>query len=264
MNKVVLLGYFADTSIFSGKIIKGANRGEANYACRYAEMYYLSYLYVRQFLPPDYHVLFTDCGSDLPIDWMIEKFEEPINFLEEDSLKLDFSKKIHIKKFSNKLDHLNGFPRVFRDWQNICFENNIDFFLLSSDALFAYDVSKDLENKDFVCTNFRKSHDKMTYTIDQDMLFLSKELLNRKYFGFKNVKEFLEETENLPPYDKYFYCAEGGLTNLYRTHCSPNKVGSMTNKNLFIHDCKVDEFKKFVAENPIDHPFLQSYVNNLK
>ena len=115
MERAVLLGYFADTSIFSGKIIKGENRGFKNYACRYAEMYYLSYLYVREFLPPDYHIIFTDCGSELPIDWMVEKFEEPVEFLKENDFKLDFSKKIHIKKFLNKLDHLNGFPRVFRE-----------------------------------------------------------------------------------------------------------------------------------------------------
>ena len=263
MNKVVLLGYFADTSIFSGKIAKSANRGEKNYACRYAEMYYLSYLYVREFLPSDYHVLFTDCGSDLPIDWMLEKFEEPIDFLNDQDFKLDFSKKIHIRKFSNKLDHLHGFPRVFRDWQRICFENNIDFFLLSSDALFAYDISNDLENKEFVCSNFRKDH-RGEDTIDQDMLFLSKEILNKEYFGYKNVKEFLNASENWPAYDKYFHCAEGGLTNLYKKYCSPEKVASISRKDLFIHDCKVDEFKKFVAKYPIKHSFLQSYIDNLK
>lgn len=263
MNKVVLLSYFADTSIFSGKIIKGANRGEKNYACRYAEMYYLAYLYVREFLPSDYHIIFTDCGSELPIDWMLEKFEEPVEFLKENDFKLDFSKKIHIRKFSDKLDHLNGFPRVFRDWQMICFENNVDFFLLSSDGLFAYDVSKDLDNKDFVCSNFRKDHFRND-TIDQDMIFLSKELLNREYFGFKNVKEFIEKSEHWAPYDKYFHCAEGGLTQLYKTKCSPDKIAAMSNRNLFIHDCKVDEFKEFVSKNPIKHPFLQSYINHLK
>lgn len=263
MERAVLLGYFADTSIFSGKIIKGENRGLKNYACRYAEMYYLSYLYVREFLPPDYHIIFTDCGSELPIDWMVEKFEEPVEFLKENDFKLDFSKKIHIKKFLNKLDHLNGFPRVFRDWQLICFENNIDFFLLSSDGLFAYDVSKDLENKDFVCANFRKDHTG-SYVIDQDMLFMSKELLNRQYYGFKNVKEFIEKSQDWTPYNKYLHCAEGGLTQLYRSSLIRRKAGIMSQKNLFIHDCKVNELKNFVLKNPIKHPFLKSYIDNLK
>jgi hypothetical protein len=263
MHKVVLLGYFADTSIFSGKIIKGANRGEKNYACRYAEMYYLAYLYVKAFFPSDYHVVFTDCGSDLPIDWMVEKFEEPVDFIKENDFKLDFSKKIHIRKFSNKLDHLNGFPRVVRDWQMICFENNIDFFLLSSDALFAYDVSKDLENKDFVCSNFRKDCF-FQDTIDQDVLFLSKKLLKGRYFGCENVKDFIEKTKDWAPYSKYLTCAEGGLTRFYKTHCSVDRIGKISRKDLFIHDCGVDEFKKFVAKNPISHPFLQSYIDNLK
>ena len=145
----------------------------------------------------------------------------------------------------------------------ICFENDIDFFLLSSDALFAYDISKDVENKQFVCSNFRKDH-LGADIIDQDMIFLSKEILNKEYFGFKNVKEFLEKSESWEAYDRYLHCAEGGLTKLYKTQCSPDKVASMTRKDLFIHDCKVSEFKNFVEKYPIKHPFLKSYNDNLK
>lgn len=251
-NKFIFSHYFGDTSIFSGNIPNMYN-GRGHYACKFIEIFYLWYLYVREFLPKDYHIYWTDAASPIPIDWMLAKINEPIQILDDDKMDLDFSKRIHIRKFNNLLSHQAGWIRVTKDWWRTCIHNNIDFFTLEGDGLIAYDITQDFFEKDFMM-RLDNPYIGTTY-------FIKNSLFHKQIHQYCNMSDYLNYLDGADQGTNHLATSEGGMRDIMNI---AENIGHLSAPNKHLQDCSVAEFKKFVSENPINNTFLDEYVNNLK
>jgi len=252
MNRIIFGHYFGDTSIFSNKTAKNGGRGY--HACKYVEIFYLWYLYIREFLLKDYHIFISDVASPISINWMLEKIKEPTQILLEKEMKLDFSKKIHIKKFKNLVTHQQGWIRIIKDWWRICIENNIDFFTVESDGLVAYDISKDLENIDFL---MREDN-----PYKGSIYFIKNILFHKKIYIFKNTYDLLLYLDTASQLENHLKTSEGGIEYI-KDNIAEN-AGRITRTDLCLQDCSVDKLKRFIIENPINNNYIKQYLDNLK
>ena len=251
-KKFIFSHYFGDTSIFSGNIPNMYN-GRGHYACKFVEIFYLWYLYVRKFLPQDYHIFWTDAASPIGIDWMLELIDEPIQILEESEMDLDFSKKIHVRKQKGLVSHQQGWIRVTKDWWRICIHNNIDFFTVEGDGLIAYDVTKDFEGKDCLM----RQDDPYQGTV----YYIKNNLFHKNIHQFNNMSDFLNHLDNSTQGENHLATSEGGMREVMKLG---ENFGSMSDSSKCLQDCSVQDFKQFVQNNPIDHFFLNKYITNLK
>ena len=256
MSKFIFGHYYGGTSITSDSKPNLYN-GRGEYACKYVEIFYLWYLYVRNYLPSDYHIFITDACSPIKIDWMLEKIDEPIQILEEGDMNLDFSKKLHIRKFNPiQLNHQQGWIKVTKDWWKICIHNNIDFFTVESDGLVAYDISKDIENKDFI---FRSDN-----PYKGTVYYIKNELVHKPIGGMQNMTDYLNHLDTASQRENHLGTSEGGMIAIGQNAIKP---GHITNKQLIIQDCSVERLKSFLISNPIKndkHKMVETYLNNLK
>jgi hypothetical protein len=253
-NKIIFGGYFGDTSIYDNKTPKIGGRGQS--ACKYIEIFYLWYLNIRKYLPDDYHIFLTDNASPINIDWMLKLIHEPIDLLNEDDMELDFEKKIHIKRFNNILPHSQGWNRMFIDWMQICYLNNLDLFFISTDALIVYNIDEDIKDIELLTNKDRG-------IIEQDIIYINKKILANKFFNFANVFEYAEWLKKQDHNTIHCGATEGGMTKIARELCNSQKVKQMSRPDLFIHDVGPKELKDFLTKYPIDHSIYNDYLNIL-
>jgi hypothetical protein len=184
---------------------------------------------------------------------MLNNINEPIQILEEGDMNLDFSKKIHVRKQKVLLGHQAGWIRVTKDWWRICIHNNIDFFTVEGDGLIAYDITKDLIDKDFLI----RTDNPYLGTI----YYIKNYLFHKQIHQFSNMSEYLNHLDSCSQQENHGATSEGGMLEIMKL---ARNIGQISNVHKCLQDCGVEELKRFINENPIEHPFANEFLNYLK
>ena len=249
MNKFVFGHYFGVASIYEeGCAPEGFRQ---NRACKYIEIFYLWYLYIRKHLPADYHIFISDCASPVPIDWLLAKIPEPIDLLGEEGMELDMSKRVHVRKFTKLVNHQQGWIRTTKDWWRVCIHNNIDFFTIESDGLIAYDASQDIGENQFVINEQR---DGKSYG---NIYFIRRDLFDKPFQGHANFSEFLNWLDGESQGTNHLNTSEGGFQKISE-NASPQ--GTITRLDLYIQDANERDLSSFLRANPIESPVYHDYL----
>lgn len=259
-NKFIFGSWFSTASILDINLPEYLTHQSDS--TKYMEFFYIWYLYIRNFLPKDYHIYITDNGSPKSIDWFLQKIKEPFEIL-KDSISIDFSKKIHIKKFEGKLSHRPGWGRVWNDWLNTCAKTDIDLFFISTDALIAYDVTKDTEYMDFLCTKFSR-HDH-----DQTLCFIKNFVFKNNFLGHANIDLYFSWLYQQHLDIQNEYNTERGMRKICET-LEKDKIKEMSQLDLFIHAPRIEELELFILKNNIndlsdeDKDFINNFISAVK
>ncbi len=263
---IVFSNYLGYESIYSGRAaienpVAYCPRG--NFASKFVEHFYLWYLYVRKYLPNDYHIYWSDCGSPISIQWLLDLVGEDYEILKDDSHKLDFTKKIHVRKWKKlytpkELEDGNwGHIRNNLDWWQICYYNDLDFLLIDGDLLIGYDISKDFEGKDCWVPNFY--HDKSS--LESYMIFHRNNLFHQTFLENEvNFIEFIKEIKQMSQQNQHKETAEGGFYKNF----NHGKGIEMSRPDLYVHDVDCKTLIEFLEKDKIENVIVDDYIRCLK
>ncbi len=247
---MILTSFFSFASIFlNDETVDNLHFDDL--ACKYYEFFPLWYIYVRTFLPKDHHIYIVDSGSPLPLEPILQKLPEKYEIIyDEDSFTLNPNVTIHAKRYNQALEHRAGASRCSIDYLKMCYHNNLDYTLVESDVLIAYDIFKDFK-KPFVTQKYEHYHN--TY-FQGAICHINKDLIqNRVRAGY------------LTP---YFNADKNRLSfiegDYYRTFCQDkNSLAELTRPDKYIHKTTAVELKNFLLQNRIEHPYVNAFLQEL-
>lgn len=229
---------------------KTDNRHYDDLCCKHKEFFYLWYLYQTKFLSRKEKIYIVDCASPIPIDEVLAQIGEPFQIIEDPQCyDLDPSANIYVKRYKKELNHFYGSSRTHVDYLKCCYHNNLDFNIIESDVLIGYDFFADCKDKDF-CT--QRIRDNGMDTIFQGAIcFVDKDNI-RTRFEDGSMKRYLDHDIN----DLDFHEGE-----MYRLFCR-GRISELSSSN-YVHKVKTDELRRFMIDNPINHPYYHFYLEKL-
>jgi hypothetical protein len=229
--------------------------------CKSLEGSYLWFLYIRKFFPKDYHIAIVDQNSDFDIDYLLKKAGEQYEILEENNFNFNPDVFLHIIKFQKKASRIAGVKRLYFWLYDFCLYNKTDMFFIEQDCFVAKDLSELASSYDFLTNAIHKPE----RVCDTYLCNIPFKRLTEK----DSVFPLEEYVKNLKANDNYngdvwqedpvvmILCERG----MYSHFCYGNIVSLNNDRN--IHNCKNEEFLKFLKSNPIDHAFYYQFIEKI-
>jgi hypothetical protein len=192
---------------------------------------------------------------------VLEELGLSYQVLAPDDYELDTSKDVYLKKYPTELIHFYGSSRAHIDYLKCCRRHNLDYLLLETDVLAAYDIPADYTNTDFYTQKIR---DNGMDTIYQGAICFVDKALVQRAFDDGDMNSYIEGNID----DKDFH--EG---QMYRLFCRGRTKEMDANRTLdgwgqdparpYVHNTTPDLLLRFLRENPIDSPYYDRYVAHL-
>lgn len=230
--------------------------------CKSLEGSYLWYLYVRNFLPKNYHIFIIDQNSDYEISYLLDRVGEEYEILDDSGYNFNPNVFLHIKKFKDKASKTAGVKRLYFWIYEFCLTNKTNMFFLEQDCFLAKDLSKEIDECDFITNSFYlRERVCDTYLCNiSSKRFLEKENIFSMEDYIKNLKK--NDLYKGDEWHKDVVCMILCERGMYALFCYGNIYA--LNNQYNIHNCSNQDFLFFLKKYPIEHSFYISFVKKLE
>lgn len=260
------------TPWYSFSSIEDASRQDRRHypdlCCKHREFFYLWWLYTKRWCDQTHYprdqwdnkVYICDSGSPIRLEPILEEIGVSYQTLAPASYDLDPSKEVYLKRYPTELDHFSGSARAHIDYLKCCRAVNTDYLLLETDLLIAYDLPSDYANTDFYTQQISYGRETI---YEGAICWIDKDVV-RTAFDAGHMDAFITGDIN----DKRFH--EG---QMFTRFCKGRKKEMDANatedgegrnpERPYVHKTTPGPLKKFLIENPIQHPWISRYLTYL-
>jgi hypothetical protein len=229
----------------------------------------LWYLYARQFLGANEHIVIMDQGGDIEIEWLlghvVEAYDDKV-VDENERFDLHSPTRLHIRRFVGREGIREGVKRLYHYMYKVTYRNGLDMFFIENDCLVAKDWLSicrarqiDFATNTIALQNHRACDTYINYISaarlhDRDALMPLDQWLDW-------VKSTYGDYQHENDWDALYDVSSTILNErgAYLQFCYGNIL--TFNNDGVMHSVEGDKDRlAFILAHPIDHPFYRSFV----